>query len=161
MKIRVSPSGPDYTGNEGDVLVCQGGDEWAVVSPNAVSNVVCEKNGDPYSHVAGDPSIIIISASITIKQNSRIKVEAAASVVGSVAAGRCFIFTDLVASTVGSQSFDAGTGENFRTMNLLGVTDALAEGEHLVEIRLDINGDAGATINGAGTTTISLTELPN
>ena len=29
MKLRSGPSGPLFSGNPGDVLVCQGGDEWA------------------------------------------------------------------------------------------------------------------------------------
>ena len=32
MKLRTSPSGPFFTGLSGDSLVCDGGDEWSVVS---------------------------------------------------------------------------------------------------------------------------------
>ena len=118
-----------------------------------------DQNTNSYFQISGDPSVQIASATISLSAGSRVKVEALASVIGSVAPGRAYISTPSVDSLLGTQSFDIAVGSNYRTLNLLGLTDAQVAGPLTVVLFLDVDGNAGARVDGFGLTVLTLTEI--
>jgi hypothetical protein len=116
-----------------------------------------------FTQVAGDPPLQIATATINVAPGSRIKVEAVAVVIGTVAPGIALLFSPEILIVVVSQSFDTPVGANNRTLNYLGVTDPQPGGPVTVNIDITVSvsgGPPGASVSNAGVTVLTLTEIP-
>lgn len=124
-----------------------------------------DQNVNSFHRVQGDPALVIAQATITLERAARVKVEAVAGFQGSVANGRGFITAvdaggvALPNLPIGSQSFSTTTGTNFRTCNLVGITDVIPAGTFTVKLTIEINGAATSTLDSASATLLMLTEL--
>lgn len=161
MQLRAGDSGPVVQGtNVGDILVWQGPELGWVAGAGGLPNVVVDQNVTGYFQIAGEAQKTIATASITVKANSRIRVDAWTGVQGSVAAGRVFIFCSLLGvAWLGSESFDAAAGLNFRTPAFCGVSEPQAAGIVTVNLFIEINGAAGARVDNLSENVLILTEL--
>jgi len=128
--------------------------------PQPLSMFAFDQNTDNFNQVQGAGPLTIATATINVAPGSRIKVEAVACVVGSVAAGIAIIFTSAILSDVASQSFDTAPGTDHRTANYLGVTDPQPGGSVTVNLQITVSGAPGARVDQAGMTVLVLTEIP-
>lgn len=119
-----------------------------------------DQNSTPYTVIEGEPNLQIASASITLSAGSRIKIEGLACFDGSVAAGRAVLTSPLFSSVNASQSFGTALEDSFRTCNFLSISDPQPSGLVTVGLFIAVVGDAGARIDIAGLTVLTLTEIP-
>lgn len=120
-----------------------------------------DRNQNTYTRVAGEPTVTIASASITVGAGSRIKIEGFTGIFGSVAPGVAFLLTpNIGGSYLAIQSFGTAVGENFRTLNYLAVTDPQPAGLVVVDLYIAVQGDPGAQADGgADGTCLTITEI--
>jgi hypothetical protein len=124
----------------------------APVSPEFAS----AQSATPYTEVVGNPPTVIISTSITLQSGSSVKVEGMASFIGSVAAGKAILSSPSIAGVVSQESFGVG---DTRTCNYLAVTGPQPAGLLTIGLQVQVTGSAGAQIDNAGPTTLTLTEI--
>jgi hypothetical protein len=119
-----------------------------------------DQNATEYTVIEGEPALQIASASITLSAGSRVKIEGLACFDGSVAAGRAIVTSPLFSSVNASQSFGVTEDLSFRTCNFLTVSDPQPAGLVTIGLFIQVTGDAGARIDIAGLTVLTLTEIP-
>ncbi len=163
MQLRSAPQGPLFTGTApGDLLVWNGS-EWLVKSASAggvLPAFVFDQNSTAYTQVSAAPTIVIATATIQLRANSSVLVQATTTLQGSVAPGRAFISCAAIPGANGSQSFDATTADQFRTLNFLGIVGPQPAGAFTLNLNLDVSGNVGAQVDSSGTTCLTLTEIP-
>jgi len=115
-----------------------------------------DQNATEYTAIEGDPNLQIASASITLVAGSRVKIEGLVCFTGSVASGRGVVTSPLFSLVNASQSFDVG---DFRTCNFLSVSDPQPAGLVTIGLFVTVLGNAGARIDAAGLTALTLTEI--
>jgi len=165
MQLRSGNNGPLFEGlAPGDILIWSGS-EWLVASAtNILPAHVDVTDRNAYHQIAGAATISVASATITLKANSRVRVDAMIEVQGSVAAGRALLraadaLNVPLNDNTAEQSFGITAGLDFRTINLLTFLDPQPAGDLTVHLTLDVNGGAGARVDGNGVSNLSLTEI--
>ena len=119
-----------------------------------------DQTSNAFSQIDGAPPIQIATATINVAPGSRIKVEAVAVVLGSVASGAAVLFTLAIPSVVAIQSFGIAQDSDTRTCNYLGVTAPQLGGSVTVSIDIGVSGATGARVDNIGVTVLTLTEIP-
>ena len=120
-----------------------------------------DQNENSYQATSIGPSVQIATATINVAAGSRVKIEGLASFLASVAGGVARLSVpDLITDLVAAQSFGTTEGTNFRTLNLLGVTDPQSAGPVVVNLLISVNSGIGsAQVNDSGKTCLTLTEV--
>lgn len=121
-----------------------------------------DQNTTTYGVTEGDPPALIATANINLSAGSRVKIEGLASFDGAVAAGRAILSTPSLpelSTVIGSQSFGVAEDLSFRTCNFLAVSDPQPAGPLTIGLTIEVTGNAGAHIDIAGATVLTLTEI--
>lgn len=130
-------------------------------SPPVTPAFAFDQNTTTYTVVEGDAPLQIASASIDLQAGSTVKIEGLAFFQGSVAAGSAGMTSPSAADVVvAGQSFTAAVGSNQRTCNYLAVTGPQPAGVLTIGLFIAVQGGAGAQIDFAGPTVLTLTEIP-
>jgi len=119
-----------------------------------------DQNTNTYTQVEGAPATQIAVATINLQAGSSVKIEGSASFIGSVAAGVGALTSPGSASPVfGAQSFGTTVGSNLQTCSYLAMTDPQPSGPFSIGLFISVSGNAGAQIDYAGPTVLTLTEI--
>ena len=123
-----------------------------------------DQNVTPWAAISEGLTQLIGSASITVRDGSRILIRMTSSGIGSVAAGFVFLHADTIAwpeftTIIAEQSFNTADGTNHRNMAWSGVSDQKTAGTYTFQALVDVNGVFNAKFDGAGVT-LTLEEIP-
>lgn len=165
MNLRSAPQGPLFQGtNVGDILTWNGS-EWVVSSLGDISpRYGADQNNTAFFHTQGNPSLVIATMGLFLKANSKVQIMGeTVFLAGGGVTGRALMLLSGAAGAplpgvnqIVQRTFASG---DVFTLAILAALDAQPAGVLTVELRIDQNSLAGATLASSGINYLSLQEI--